>query len=208
MPLANRVTPLGEIVAAPWRGSLMGNRGILHDAGRRLGVARWRHRTWIACVLAFRGRRRAVMAPGRYTELFFWDEACALAAGHRPCHECRRADARRFRTAWGAAGLPGATAAEIDRVLHAARVTRERRQVTHEAELADMPDGVFLALPESPLAPLLKWRGSLWRWSGDGYAQAGPARRGTVRVLTPAPIVAAIGAGYLPAVRLAGAPIS
>ncbi len=157
MPLENRVTPSGEIVAAPWRGSLMGNRGILHDGRRRLGTARWRHKAWIACVLAFRGRQRTVMAPGRYTELFFWDEAAALAAGHRPCWECRRADARRFRAAWQAAGLPGATAAEMDRLLHAARVTRNRRQVTHEAELAGLPDGVFLTRPEAPAAPLIKW---------------------------------------------------
>lgn len=202
MPLANRVTPLGEIVAEPWRGSLTGNRGILHDRDRRLGAARWRHRAWIACVLEFRGRHRAVMTPGRYTELFFWDEACALAAGHRPCHECRCADARRFREAWAAAGLPGETAAGVDRVLHAARVTRDRRQVTHEAEIADLPDGVFLTLSEAPEAPLLKWQGRLWRWSGAGYADAGPAGRGTVRVLTPSPTVAAIRAGYAPVVRL------
>ena len=83
MPLQNRVTPTGEIVADPARGTLMGNRGILHDASRRLGAARWRHQHWISCRLSFKGRRRAVMAPHRYTELFFLDEATALAAGHR-----------------------------------------------------------------------------------------------------------------------------
>jgi len=203
MPLQNRVSPFGEIVAEPWRGGLMGNRGILHDAERRLGRSRWRHRAWIACALAFRGRRREPMTPGRYTELFFWDEAVSLAAGHRPCWECRRAEARRFREAWDAAGLPGATAAEMDRELHAARVTRDRRQVTHEAELSELPDGVFLTWPAAPAAPLLKWDGTLWRWSGEGYAAAGRAARGTVRVLTPAPAVAAIRAGYAPMVRLA-----
>ena len=96
MPLQNRVTPGGEIIADPARGTLMGNRGILHDAGQRLGVARWRHPHWIYCRLSFKGRRRAVMAPGRYTELFFLDEASALAAGHRPCYECRREDFLRF----------------------------------------------------------------------------------------------------------------
>lgn len=201
MPLRNRVTPAGEIVAEPWRGALMGNRGILHDAGRRLGRSRWRHKAWIACVLAFRGRHRAVMAPGRYTELFFWDEACALAAGHRPCWECRRADARRFRDAWEEAGLPGPGAGAMDATLHAARVTRDRRQVTHEARLAELPDGVFLTTPDASGAPLLRWQGRLWRWSGAGYADTGPAGPGTVRVLTPAPTVAAIRAGYAPQVR-------
>lgn len=203
MPLQNRVTPFGEIVAEPWRGALMGNRGCLHDEARRLGRARWRHKAWIACALAFRGRRRVPMTPGRYTELFFWDEASALAAGHRPCWECRRADCLRFRAAWEAAGLPGATAAEMDRVLHAARTTRDRRQVTHGAELAELPDGVFLTRAEAPATPLLKWQGSLWRWSRDGYSEAGPAGSGTVRVLTPAPTVAVIRAGFIPAVRLA-----
>lgn len=200
MPLRNRVTPFGELVAAPWRGALMGNRGILHDDRRRLGSARWRHKAWICCLLDFRGRRRRVMAPGRYTELFFRDEACALAAGHRPCHECRRADARRFREAWAAAGLPGARLPEIDDVLHAARVTRDRRQVTHTAELANLPDGVFLTTAEAPAVALLKWRGRLWRWSGEGYAEAGRAGRGSVLALTPAPTVAAMRAGYAPAV--------
>ena len=93
MPLQNRVTPFGEITAQPWRGALMGNRGILHDAQGRLGTARWRHNNWVCCVTEFRGRHRAPMpppgSPTRYTALFFRDEACALAAGHRPCAECR-----------------------------------------------------------------------------------------------------------------------
>ena len=202
MPLRNRVTPFGEIVAAPWRGTLMGNRGILHDGEGRLGTARWRHKAWIACALAFRGRRRELMAPGRYTELFFWDEALALAAGHRPCWECRRADARCFRAAWAEAGLSGRTAAEMNEALHAARVTRDRCQVTHDADLAGLPDGVFLTRLDRPQIALLKWADRLWRWSGEGYAETGPAGRGAVRVLTPAPMVAAIRAGYAPAVLI------
>ena len=83
MPLQNRVTPEGEIEANAARGTLMGNRGILHDAHRQLGKSRWKHPAWIACVLAFKGRRRELMRPGRYTELFFTDEAVALAAGHQ-----------------------------------------------------------------------------------------------------------------------------
>jgi len=199
MPLQNRVTPFGEIVAEAWRGTLMGNRGILHGADRRLATARWRHRNWVCCVTEFRGRHREVMppasAPSRYTALFFWDEPSALAAGHRPCGECRNADYRRFRDAWLAAGLPGPGAVEIDRALHAARVTRDRRQVTHEALLGSLPDGVFIRRGEEAL---VKWGGRLWRWSREGYSLAGVAGREPVRVLTPAPTVEAMRAGFVP----------
>jgi len=110
MPLRNRVTPFGDLVAVPDRGALMGNRGVLHDDERRI-VRFSQGRRWIACLTDVKGRRRPLMTPGRYTELFFLDEATALAAGHRPCWECRRADALRFRDAWArAAGADPATA--------------------------------------------------------------------------------------------------
>ena len=103
MPLQNRVTPEGEIIATPHRGLMMGNRGgCFHLPDRTLGARRWATRQWIACVLEFKGRHRAaMMQPNRYTELFFLDEATALAAGHRPCFECRRRDAERFRRPCG-----------------------------------------------------------------------------------------------------------
>src|SRR3954453_18158595 len=132
MPRQNRVTPFGEIVAVPERGSLMGNRGILHDAAARDDPdarirRRWAGRAWISCLLEFRGRRDPVMAPGHYTRLFFLDEPTALAAGHRPCAYCRRAAYNAFRDAWAAGnpqhGLgPTPRATEIDRVLHAERL--------------------------------------------------------------------------------------
>ena len=206
MPLQNRVTPFGEIAAQPWRGAMMGNRGILHDTKNQLSAARWRHRNWVCCVTEFRGRHRLPMpppgAPTRYTVLFFWDEACALAAGHRPCGECRNADYRRFKRAWLAAGLLGDKAQDVDRVLHTARVTRDRRQVTYDADLATLPDGVFLTKPGAENAPLLKWQGRLWQWSPEGYVDAGSGQSGVVRVLTPAPTVASIHAGYVPETAL------
>src|SRR5262245_59079626 len=123
MARKNRVTPSGEIVATPERGTLMGNRGVLHDDQGRI-VRRWQGKRWIACVLEFRGRKRTVMTPGRYTELFFLDEATALAAGHRPCAECQRERFNAFRDAWrrgnGVAMPP--TAPEIDGRLHAERL--------------------------------------------------------------------------------------
>jgi hypothetical protein len=199
MPLQNRVLPTGEIVAQPWRGALMGNRGCLHDDRGRLGAARWRHANWVCCRTEFRGRHRAPMPPGRYTALFFWDEAAALAAGHRPCAECRHADWRRFKAAWATAGLPGRTAGEIDRCLHTLRVGPDRRQIVNPAELAGLPDGAFV---ERDGAPHLIWQRRLWRWSAQGYGDAGPVDAGVAMVLRPAPTVAVLRAGYVPSVRL------
>src|SRR5690606_9191936 len=125
MPLQNRVTPEGEIIATAARGTLMGNRGgCLHGPDRRLGRRRWVTRQWICCELQFRGRHRQVMTPGQYTELFFLDEATALAAGHRPCFECRRADAVRFARTWAQIeGQTGrASAPHMDAALHAERL--------------------------------------------------------------------------------------
>lgn len=203
MPLQNRVTPFGEITAAPWRGGLMGNRGCLHDAEGRLGVSRWRTRNWIACRLAFRGRHRAPMPPGCYTALFFWDEAAAFAAGHRPCAECRRADYNRFMAAWRAAGLPGGPgqggAPVADRHLHGLRVTRTRRQIRFEARAAELPDGAFVVSPAAEHMALLLWQGRLWHLSlADArYYAAGPAPA-RVTVLTPRPIVEVLASGYRP----------
>ena len=148
MPLQNRVSPHGDVIAVAARGALMGNRGRLHDA--TLQIVRRQvssYRAWVTCLLAFKGRRRTVMAPGRYTELFFLDEATALAAGHRPCGECRRADYRRFKASWLAGNperdLPGAVPiAAIDCELHRDRLTSEGLQRTFQADLASLPDGL------------------------------------------------------------------
>src|SRR5215212_206442 len=150
MPLQNRVTPFGEIVAVAERGTMLGNRGILHDPDGRV-VRRWAGQAWICCLLEFRGRRDPVMAPGHYTRLFFLDEPTALAAGHRPCAYCRRADYLAFREAWatGNANLglgPAPRAADIDRVLHAERLRPDRTKRTYPASLANLPDGVMVTL--------------------------------------------------------------
>ncbi|PKP74474.1 MAG: hypothetical protein CVT84_08100 [Alphaproteobacteria bacterium HGW-Alphaproteobacteria-6] len=197
MARANRVTPEGQIVADPGRGLFMGNRGILHDAEGRI-LAPFRHRNWVCCVTAFKGRRREIMAPGRYTELFFLDEAVALAAGHRPCGECRRADYAAFRSAWAAAnGTDLPTPRAMDRALHAARVTpRQRGQRRHEADLAALPDGTFIA---GDAAPLMVLGARLLPWTPAGYGAPCPRPTGgRVAVLTPAPTVAVLRAGYRP----------
>lgn len=206
MSLQNRVLPTGEITRAPWRGAMMGNRGCLHRPDRTLGVARWRHANWVCCVTEFRGRHRLPMpppgSPTVWTALFFWDEASAFAAGHRPCGECRNADYRRFRRLWEEAGLPAGGAGAIDKALHAARVTRDRRHVSHMAEAGSLPDGVFLRLDG---VPGLLARGAFhpWREAG-GYGPPAPGPRGEVEVLTPAPVVTVFRAGFVPAMRLVG----
>ncbi|MEX5729250.1 hypothetical protein Ga0609869_002603 [Rhodovulum iodosum] len=198
MPRPNRVAPDGTFLATAARGTLMGNRGILHDAAGRLTHRRWRHKAWICCQVSFKGRRRAVMAPGAYTELFFLDEAVALAAGHRPCAECRRADYRRYRAAWG--GDPAA--AEIDAALHAARaVPRMFRQRRHLARAEDLPDGAFVLHPEDATAWLIEGQRAL-RYSPSGYDAAGPRPRGTLTVLTPEPSLRVLAAGYRPKLHL------
>lgn len=198
MPLQNRVTPFGEIVAAPWRGAAMGNRGRLHDAERKLGRARWKTRAWITCFLAFRGRERQVMAPGSYTELFFPDEAAAMAAGHRPCAECRRADYLAFRDAFARAVPelgPRPKAAKMDAHLHASRLA-DRPWLS--ALPPDLPDGVFVEAPQG--RALLRWQGRWWVWQGAEYEPHDSHVDGPVRILTPQVMVDVLRAGFVPAI--------
>ena len=200
MPRQNRVTPFGEIVATPARGTLMGNRGRLHDEH---GVIRrpFQVQRWIICRLSFKGRRRPVMAPGQYTELFFLDEATALAAGHRPCAECQRPRFEHFRAIWAAAnprlaGGPRPAAPALDAVLHAERLTPAGRKRTYAASAAHLPDGTFVLLPGDPHAYLVLGS-ALLRWTAFGYdrALARPADA-IVRVLTPRSVVKTLAAGY------------
>ena len=208
-PLQNRVTPTGEIVADPGRGMLMGNRGCIHNPDRTLGVTRWRSKLWICCVLEFRGWHRDVMPPGRWTALFFLDEATALAAGHRPCGFCRPADHRWFGESWRAAkGLDTRpSAAQMNGWLHAERVDgRTRRQLTREVVLGDLPDGAMVSYAG---APALRADGALLPWSFGGYGPAvRPAPGIVVDLLTPPSIVDVLAAGYRPLVHPSAGPTS
>jgi hypothetical protein len=209
MPLQNRVTPSGDIVAIPERGLFTGNRGIIHDpATRTLLRKRWSTPAWLTCVLEFRGRRRKVMGGRSWTELFFLDEATALAAGHRPCGYCRRRDflavAGAWQTAQRLARRPQAR--EMDAVLHRERVGRSRRQVTRTMDAGGLPDGVMIRVGGS--AGLLI-SGRLRPWSLTGYgAAAWVGVSGPVEVLTPPAIIAAIAAGYQPLVHPTALPES
>lgn len=206
MPRQNRVTPSGEIVAVPERGTMMGNRGRLHDEAGQIRRP-WQVRRWIACLLGFNGRHRQVMAPDRYTELFFLDEATALAAGHRPCFECRRKSFEAFATAWAVGngidvtdGRPAANS--IDDRLHEDRVGPDRSKRTFMAKIDDLPDGVFMTLGEGMDCAYLLWGGHLLVWSPGGYKGRLPRPGGDeVTVLTPVSTVAAIRAGYVPEIH-------
>jgi hypothetical protein len=198
MPLQNRVNPFGEVVALHGRGSMMGNRGVLHDDGRRV-VRQFAVKRWIACVLEFRGRYRKVMTPHRYTELFFLDEAAALSAGHRPCAECRRTDYNRFREFWRQAVGGPDDADSMDAVLHRERLDNRRRKRTFSDEITALPDGTYVVVDG---APHLIWERALYQWSDGGYLTKRPLNRGkTVEVLTPASIVKVLRAGYRPLVH-------
>lgn len=210
MPRQNRVTPFGDIVAAAERGTFMGNRGILHDADGHVKRA-WALKRWLVCVLDFRGRKRTVMTPNRYTELFFLDEATALAAGHRPCAECRHADFIAYCAAWGTAhpadcatGRP--TADAIDSRLHAERVAPDRSKRTITASLDDLPDGTLVTVAAWGEQPFLVRGDRLLAWSLGGYGEPRRRPKGReVTVLTPPSTVATMRAGYVPVIHRSAA---
>ena len=206
MPIQNRVTPFGEIVAVPDRGMLMGNRGCLHDDHRRVVRQVCSYKAWVACLTEFRERKRDLMTPGHYTELFFLDEATALAAGHRPCGECRHADYRQFKAAW-LAGNESAGFGEnpsvklIDLHLHSDRLTDTGKKRVYRAFCGDLPDGVFVRLLDADDAYLV-WRGQLHRWTPAGYDLVRPAQTDEiVSVLTPRSVARSLTAGYEPVVH-------
>src|SRR5882757_4903398 len=203
MQRQNRVTPYGELIAVPDRGLFWGNRGPLLDREGRL--ARYaRGRGWVICVLSFKGRRRQQWRPGHLTELYFLDEATGLAAGHRPCGECRYREYQAFKQAWARAVSPGAGgpggklpgAPEIDARLHASRLVRPGVRRTYQAPLAELPAGTMVDIGGDPF---LVRDGRLLAWTPAGYAgRPGEAPRDPVTVITPQVTVAVLAAGYRP----------
>jgi hypothetical protein len=201
MPLQNRVTPLGDLIADPARGLVYGNRGCLHDDHGRIR-RRYATRRWIACRLQFKGwHRHPLLQPGRFTELFFLDEATAFAAGHRPCALCRREDYDRFAAFWRELHPGQVWADAMDAQLHSERhdaATRTQRH--HEAAVDDLPDGAFVIRDG---APWLVRGAHLLRWSPSGYdARARRPPRGVVTLITPPSLVAVLRAGWRGAVPL------
>jgi hypothetical protein len=194
MPLPNRVDPFGDLFATPARGTLFGNRGgKFHRDDKMLAARRWVSRQWICCVLKFKGRQRNVW--GRYyTELFFLDEVTALAAGHRPCFECRRQDAERFAVLFSGK-KQRASADAMDRVLHAERLDGKAKRI-HRRSLDSLPDGAMVALDGEVFAVRDK---HLLPWTPSGYSASKPRPRNLeVDVLTPPSILSILGRGYAP----------
>jgi hypothetical protein len=194
MPLQNRVTPLGELIADPARGLVYGNRGCLHDETGRIR-RRYNGKRWIACRLEFRGWKRGpLLQPGKFTELFFLDEATAFAAGHRPCALCRREDYSRFCAIWRTIHPDQAGADAIDAQLHAERQQHSR------APFSELPDGAFVLQRGAPFLVLGR---ELLRWTPSGYTErrARPSG-GTAVVITPPSLVAVLQAGWDGAVPL------
>ncbi len=197
-PLQNRVTPFGELIATEARGLLMGNRGCLHDDAQRIRRS-FVGKRWIICVLEFRGRHRPVMSAGRYTELFFLDEATALAAGHRPCAECQHERYLLFRRTWAAGnrelvrGTPSAE--EMDRLLHDDRLDASGEKRTFVTKVSLLPPGTMAADPSG--TPWLVLSNRLAMWAPSGYSRSIPKpARGELRVLTPCTVVRALALGY------------
>jgi hypothetical protein len=196
MPLQNRVTPTGDIIATPHRGLFTGNRGIIHDPATKTLTRRWASPAWLTCVCEFRGRRRAVMGGRSWTELFFLDEATAFAAGHRPCFFCRREDALRFRAAWDVGnGTAKVLARDIDAVLHRERLAGGKKRL-HPLPMRweQLPDG---AMVQQGVESYLIVGHRALSWSPAGYGEARSEIKDAM-LLTPPSVVRAFIAGYKP----------
>lgn len=191
MPLQNRVDPFGNICFSSERGSFMGNRGHLHNQDKKI-IRPWQLKRWIICVLDFKERNREVMKKGHYTELFFLDEATALAAGHRPCAECQRERLNVFKKHWTTANeISIKSLAEMDDYLHLERTN----PIKPEIRLKELPDGVIVTYQSKMF---LKYANSIREWSFGGYGESLVFDPDLVaKVLTPMSVVRAIDAGYL-----------
>lgn len=207
MPLQNRVNPFGNMIATPERGAFTGNRGVLHNHQKQI-IKNHAVKYWIACVLNYKGKRRELMTPNRWTELFFLDEATAFAAGHRPCGFCRHADFKRFKNLWFLANsktyhLKGTVKIDtIDAIIHKERLDEKNTQKTFKALLNTLPDGVFIKLTHKQEA-FLWMHHQLYQWSFGGYKKSKAVDTNqVVDVLTPASYVEVFRMGYQPQIHV------
>ncbi|WP_202593992.1 hypothetical protein [Geobacter anodireducens] len=208
--LQNRVDPWGKLQVMPQRGVWMGNRGILHNDEKQI-VKPWQHKGWVTCRLKYgestrtgNSSREKLFTPGNYSELFFLDEATALAAGHRPCSQCRNKRYKEFKLAWAAANRDRISSddppyKEMDEVLQGERALSEGEKNTYAAALDSLPEGTMIELDGKAF---LVWRARLYQWSFSGYTEdkAKRAPAGLVKVLTPASIVRMYSRGFVPQV--------
>ena len=201
MTLQNRIDPWGNLVAVKARGEFLGNRGILHDNDKNI-VKPWAHKNWVTCELSFKGIKRKLFGQNSYSELFFLDEATALAAGHRPCAHCRRQRYNEFKNLWlkCKTDLKSISVSEIDKQLHAERAARGGVKVKHSCAFEKLPDGAFIEIGGEAF---LFWKGKLKEWSFDGYVSSVslPAKDEVVTLLTPPSIVELLSNGFVPQVH-------
>ena len=206
MPLQNRITPLGEIIFSAQRGTFTGNRGVIHNADKKI-VRQHALKAWITCRLEYKNAHREVMTPNRWTELFFWDEATAFAAGHRPCAYCRNTDFKKFKSLWLKANkdifkIEDESMKFIDTLLHTERLTIQREKNFQTAPLNTLPKGVFIKREALEIAAYLWWQNQLFLWTEKGYTLIENfSETEKVFVLTPPSIVSTFKQGYVPIVN-------
>ncbi len=202
--LQNRVDPFGNLIKTQSRGSWMGNRGIIHNDKQEI-IRPFKLKAWLICKLEFKGRKRKVMSPDRYTELFFLDEATAFAAGHRPCFECRRDSFNKFKSLW-LKGNPEYNFNErtpmqkIDNILHGERMNKDRLKVTFEENIHNIPNGTFILFNKNPF---LVFNNLMFRWLPFGYDKGiSLSETDKLTVLTPRSVVNTFYAGYVPQIAV------
>ncbi len=204
MPYQNRVDPWGNLNAVDSRGTLLGNKGVLHNENKEI-IATHRIKGWVTCLLEFKGRKRKVMTPNRYTELFFLDEATAFSAGHRPCAECRRIRYNEFKEKWLLANghlleAKKPTAVNIDTIIHKERI-HKKEKVTYTANIKSLPNGTMI---EINLKAYVLWNNRLHLWSFNGYTKSKIDFESIVdvKVLTPKSYVKMFEKGFSPVINL------
>lgn len=203
MPLQNRVDPFGNLVAVSARGEFFGNRGILHNQDKVI-VSPWKHKSWVTCLLSFKGIKRELFSPNNYSELFFLDEATALSAGHRPCAHCRRDRYNEFKMLWLTANSESPdnslSVAQIDKQLHSERAGENRDKKTFLTAFKNIAQGTFITIAGNAY---LFWEGALLKWSHHGYVEALdlPGANEEIEVITPYSIVQLFKHGFTPSVH-------
>ncbi len=199
MPLQNRVNPFGQIIESAGRGTIMGNRGVIHRDKKIVRNFKTKH--WITCSIHYKNARRTMMTNNRWTELFFLDEATAFSAGHRPCAYCRNKDFKLFKKLWIEANadsynLTDFAISKIDDILHQERMSEKGEKRTYKSALKHLPDAVMVQTDDSDQC-YLYCNHFLLKWSEHGYTEMMKADGNkVVTVLTPKSMVNVFKLGY------------
>ncbi len=200
MSLQNRVNPWGFIIRTNERGTFMGNHRNIHNDKKEI-LKDFQTKRWITCRLKYKDRKRKVMTPHLYTELFFFDEASAFAAGHRPCAKCRRERFNEFKELWIKTNLKSVNEKirieKVDGIIHSERI-KEGKKVTYKAKLKELPTGTFFSFNDEAYLISL---GKIFLWSFAGYKpETSKIFPGEVDVLTPKSFVKIFEEGFTPVI--------